>query len=100
VVILYFNVTLLKGWTTGVRFQTGAGNFSHRHRTKTVSGAHPDSSLMGSGGTFPGSKATGQRSWPAPPSSTELNKCMEIYLRSPMYLHGVMFSEVQEWRGV
>jgi hypothetical protein len=42
----------------GVRFQVGAGNF-FRHCVQTSSGAHPDSYLMGSRGSFRGSRAAG-----------------------------------------
>jgi hypothetical protein len=43
----------------GVRFPAGAGNFSLRHRVQTGSGAHAASYAMGTGGSFPGSKAAG-----------------------------------------
>jgi hypothetical protein len=43
----------------GVRFSTGAGNFSLRHRVQTGSGAHPASYSIGTGGSFPGGKAAG-----------------------------------------
>jgi hypothetical protein len=42
------------GRTTGVRFPTGAVNFSRHHRVQTVSGVHP-----GTRGSFPGGKAVG-----------------------------------------
>jgi hypothetical protein len=35
------------GWTTGVRFQSGAGNSSHRHRVQTGSEVHPASYPVG-----------------------------------------------------
>jgi hypothetical protein len=38
--------------------------------------------IMGTGGSFPGSKAAGAWSWP-PPSSSEVKGCLELYLRSP-----------------
>jgi hypothetical protein len=42
-----------------VRFPAGAGNFSLHHRVQNGSGAHPASYLMGTGGSFHGSKAAG-----------------------------------------
>jgi hypothetical protein len=44
---------------TGVRFPAGAGNFSLHHRVQNGSGGHPTSYPMGTGGSFPGSKAAG-----------------------------------------
>jgi hypothetical protein len=43
----------------GVRFPTGAGNFSLLHQVQTSSGAHPDSYPMGRGCSFPGGKEAG-----------------------------------------
>jgi hypothetical protein len=42
------------GWTTGVRFPAGAGNFSLRHRVQTETWAHSASCPMGIEGSFPG----------------------------------------------
>jgi hypothetical protein len=45
---------------SGVRFPTGAGNFSLSHRcVQNGSGAHPASYPMGTRGSFSGVKATG-----------------------------------------
>jgi hypothetical protein len=44
---------------SGNRFPEGAGNFSLLHRVHTGSGAHSASYAMGTGGSFPGSKAAG-----------------------------------------
>jgi len=51
----------LTGWTTGVRFSEGAGNFSLCHCIHTDSEAHPTSYTngYGGGGSYPGSKETG-----------------------------------------
>jgi hypothetical protein len=43
----------------GGRVPVGAGNFSSHHRLQTDFGAHPASYPMGTGGSFPGSKAAG-----------------------------------------
>jgi hypothetical protein len=48
----------------GVRFLAVAGNFSIHHRVQTGSGAQPASYTMGSGSSFPGSKAAGAWNWP------------------------------------
>jgi hypothetical protein len=42
-----------------VRFPAGAGNFSLHHRVQNVSGAHPASYPMGTGGSFLRDKAAG-----------------------------------------
>jgi hypothetical protein len=43
-----------------VRFPAEAGNFSLHHRVQTVSGAHPASCPMGTGGSFSVGKAAGE----------------------------------------
>jgi hypothetical protein len=48
-------------WSTYMNdFETS----SLRHRVKSGSGAHPISYQMGTGGSFPGGKASGAQSWP------------------------------------
>jgi len=47
------------GWTIGVPFPAGPGNFSLRHLVQTVSGVHPALYPMGIG-----DKATGAWRWP------------------------------------
>jgi hypothetical protein len=49
---------------SGVRLPAGTGNFSPHHGVQTGSGAHPDSYLMGTRGSFPGGKTVGAWSWP------------------------------------
>jgi hypothetical protein len=53
----------------GVRFPARAENFSLRRGVQTGSGAHPASYPMGTGGSF-----------------------VELYLHSPIRLHGVALS--------
>jgi hypothetical protein len=48
----------------GVRIPAEATNFSLRQCVHTGSGAHPASSQMGTGGSFPGGKAAARWSWP------------------------------------
>jgi hypothetical protein len=47
------------GWTIGVRFLAGAGNFSLHHRVQNGSGAHPASYPVGIRCSFAGGKAAG-----------------------------------------
>jgi hypothetical protein len=61
-------------------------------RVKNGSGAHPASYPMGTRGSFPGVKRPGRESHHSSPSSAEVNECMELYLHSPIHLHGVVLS--------
>jgi hypothetical protein len=71
----------------GVRVPAWAGNFFLHNRFQTSSGAHPASSTMDTGGSFPGGKA--DRS---PPSSDEVKNVWRHASTSPVRLHGVMLS--------
>jgi hypothetical protein len=53
----------LDDWGSRVRYPAGARNFSLHHRVQNGSGAHPTSYPMGTGGSFPVSKAAGEWSW-------------------------------------
>jgi hypothetical protein len=75
-----------------VRFPEGAGNFSLHHRVQNSSGVHPASYPMGTRGSFPGVKRTGREANNSHPSSAEFKKCVELYLHSPIRLHGVVLS--------
>jgi hypothetical protein len=59
------------GWTAGVRFATGARDFSVIHSIQTSSGAHPASYPMGTGGSFPEGKEGHETDHP-PVSSAEV----------------------------
>jgi hypothetical protein len=72
-----------------VRFPAGAGNFS-LHRIQNGSGAHSASYPVGTWGSFPGGKATGREADHSRPSSAEVKECVELYLHSPIRLHGVV----------
>jgi hypothetical protein len=62
---------LTADWTTGVRYPTGAEDFSFSLCIQTGSEAHPASCPMGTGGLFPGGKARqGRDADHSPPSST------------------------------
>jgi hypothetical protein len=70
----------------------GAANFSLHHRVQNDSGAHPASHPMGTKGSFPGLKRPEREADHSPPSSAEVKECVELYLHSPIRLHGVVFS--------
>jgi hypothetical protein len=74
----------------GVRFSAGSRFF--RHLVQTGSEAHPASYPMGDGGPFPGVNLPGREADHSPPSSAGVKECMELYLHSPIRLHGVVFS--------
>jgi hypothetical protein len=64
---------LITDWTTGVRSQTEAEDFSSSLCVQTDSGAHPASCTIGTGGPFPGGKARpGRDADHLPPSSAEV----------------------------
>jgi hypothetical protein len=67
-----------------VRFPAGAGNFSLHHRVQNGSGDRLVYYPVGTGGSSPGVKR--------PPSSAEVKECVELYLHSPIRLHGVVLS--------
>jgi hypothetical protein len=76
----------------GVRFPAEAGNSSLRHPVQIGSGAHPVSCPMGTRGSFPGVKRPGREADHSSPSSVEVKGCVELYLHSPIRLHGVVLS--------
>jgi hypothetical protein len=79
----------------GVRFSAGARNFYPYHRVQTDSGAHPASYSVCTGGFLPEVKAAGREAHHSPPSSAEIKECLELYLHSPIRLHGVVRSLAQ-----
>jgi hypothetical protein len=73
-----------------VRSPTGAENFSSSPCIQTGSGAHLASYPMGTRGPFPGGKARpGCDADHSLPSSAEVKYEWELYLLSPMRLHGM-----------
>jgi hypothetical protein len=75
-----------------VRFPAGAGNFSLHHRVQNGSWAHPASYPMGARGFFLVVKRRRREADHSPPSSAEVTECVELYLHSPIRLHGVVLS--------
>jgi hypothetical protein len=53
---------------------------------------HPASYPGDTGGCFPGGKAAGSWNWPLTPSSAQVKEWVELYLHSPIHLHGVVLS--------
>jgi hypothetical protein len=74
------------------RFPAEAGNYSPHHSVQNGSGAHPASYPMGTRGSFPGGKAAGAWSWPLTSIYCRGQECVELYLHSPISLHGVVLS--------
>jgi hypothetical protein len=63
------------------------------HVVQTGSGAHPASYPMGAGGSFLGGKATGAwSSHHSPPISAEVKKNVDLYIHSPVRLHGIVLN--------
>jgi hypothetical protein len=82
----------LDDWGSRVRFPAGAENFSLHHRVQNESGTHPASYPMGTRGSFPGVKQPGREANHSPPPSAKVKEYVELYLHSPIHLHGVMLS--------
>jgi hypothetical protein len=68
-----------------VRFPSGAGNFSLHNRVQNVSGAHPASYPMGTGGSFLGVKRPGREADHSPPYSAEVKNAWS-YTLTPQYV--------------
>jgi hypothetical protein len=75
-----------------VQFPAGAGNFSLHHCVQNGSEAHSDSYPMGNRGSFPAVKRPGRKADHSPLSSAEVKECVELYIHSPICLHGVVLS--------
>jgi hypothetical protein len=73
-----------------VRFPPRAGNFSLHHRVQKGSGAHPASYLMGTRTLSLGVKRPEHEADHSPPSSVEVEVCVELYSHSP---------NTSSWRG-
>jgi hypothetical protein len=48
---------------------------------------------MGTGGSYLGVKRLGREADHSPPSSAEVKDCVELYIHSPIRLHGVVLSQ-------
>jgi hypothetical protein len=67
-------------------------NLSLHHGVQNGSGAHSASYPMDASDSFPGGKAAGGEADHSPPSSAEDKECVELYLYSPIRLHGVVLN--------
>jgi len=74
----------------GVRFPAVVGNFSLRLRVQTGSGAHWAFYPMGSVVSFHGDKAA--EADHSLLSSSKVEEWVELYLHTPICLHGVVLS--------
>jgi hypothetical protein len=63
-------------------------NFLHIVQTGSV--AHSASCPMGKGGSFPVAKAAGAWSWPLASSYSRDQENMDLYIRPPIRLNGVV----------
>jgi hypothetical protein len=77
---------------SSVRFPAGDGNFSLHHRDQNGSGAHPTSYPLGTRALSLGVKRSGREADHSSPSSAEVKECVELYIHSPIRLHGVVLS--------
>jgi hypothetical protein len=82
------------GWTTRFQFPAGTGNISLHHCIHTGSGAHPASCPSGSRTLSLEVKWLEHEADHSIPFSAEVNS-MELYLHSPIHLHGVVLSYAQ-----
>jgi hypothetical protein len=64
------------------------------HSVQSCSRTHPASYPVGTWGSFPMGKAA--RAWSWHPSSAEV-KMVELYLHSPVYLHGIVVNCRSQW---
>jgi hypothetical protein len=62
------------------------------HRVQNVSGAHQPPIQWVPGALSLGVKWPGSESDHSPPFSAEIKECVELYLHSPIRLHGVVLS--------
>jgi hypothetical protein len=69
-----------------------AGNFSLHQRVQNGSGAHRASYPIDTKALSLGVKRPGREGDHSPPSSAEVKECVELYLHSPIRLHGVVLS--------
>jgi hypothetical protein len=103
-VILYHIVNILmaflfvqwlaKGWTTeGLGFDSQQQqDFSTFDSFQTSSGVHPASCPIGTGGSSWEGKASGTRSWQFSFNQCRREENVDVYVHSPIRLHGVVLN--------
>jgi hypothetical protein len=77
---------------SGVRFSAWTGNFSLNHPVQNGSGPTQPPVQWVPGALSLGVKRPGCEADHSPPSSAEVKECVELYLHSPIRLHGVVLS--------
>jgi hypothetical protein len=85
-------VGITTGWIVGFRFPAWARGISPLHSIQTGSEVDPTSYLMGTGGSFPGVKRLRREADLHPMSRSRI---VELYLPSPIRLHGVVLNLAQ-----
>jgi hypothetical protein len=78
------------GWGIGVRVLVVLVFTFHIVRTSSVS--YPASYPVGTGGSFPGVKASGTQSWQLTSNYCRGQENVDPYIHSPIRLHGVVCS--------
>jgi hypothetical protein len=82
-------------WTIGVLgfdSRRGRGIFLFTTASRTALGPTQPPIQWVAGALFLGVKRSGREADHSPPSSAEVKECMELYLHSPIRLHGVVLS--------
>jgi hypothetical protein len=78
--------------SSSIRFPEGAVNISLHNRVQNGSGAHPASHPMGTRAISLGVKQPVREADHSPPTSAKVKEWVELYLHSPIRLHGVVLS--------
>jgi hypothetical protein len=83
---------VVRSWDSSVGIATSYGLDDQGEIVQTGSGVHPTSYKMGTGGSFPGVKWQGREADHSPPNSAEVKKNVDLYIHSPIRVHGVMLN--------
>jgi hypothetical protein len=93
--IFHFGIALgcgLDDRGSRIRFPAGTGNFSLHHRVQNGSGDHTASYPIDTRGSSLEVKRPGREADHSPPANAEVKEWVELYLHSPIRLHGVVLS--------
>jgi hypothetical protein len=86
------------GWMIGGSSPDRGQEFSPHHRVQTGSEAHPASYTMSTRGSVPGGKADEAWNWPLTSIWCRGQECVELFLRSPIRLYGVVLDQKKKHR--
>jgi hypothetical protein len=75
-----------------VRYPAGLGIFPFTAASRTAPGPTQPPTQWVPGALSLGIKRPGREADHSPPSSSEVKECVELYLHSPIRLHGVVLS--------